>query len=103
VSLTGSGTVTLSNSGSGSPGPLIAQAVSGSPLTNVDNTNQRFGQIGGSSGFVLVNQGTVDANVSPQMLALNAGGAPAPLVIGHNEWTTLSYFQWSSTTSASCS
>jgi hypothetical protein len=92
VSLTGSGPVTL-----------LAQAVSGSPLTNVDNTIQGFGQIGGNSGLVLVNQGTVDANVSAQTLALNGGGAPPPFVIGHNEWTTLSYCQWSSTTSASCS
>jgi hypothetical protein len=74
VSLTGGGTVTLSNSGSSSPGALIAQAVSGSPLTNVDNTIQGFGQIGSNSGLVLVNEGTVDANVSGQTLALNGGG-----------------------------
>ena len=62
VSLTGGGTVTLSNSGTSVPGAVIAQAVASSPLTNVDNTIQGFGQIGGASGLILVNHGTVDAN-----------------------------------------
>jgi hypothetical protein len=74
VSLSGGGTVTLSNSGTSVPGALIAQATGGSPLTNVDNTIEGFGQIGGNSGLALVNQGTVDANVSGQMLALNGSG-----------------------------
>jgi hypothetical protein len=72
VSLTGGGTVTMSNSSTNVA--LIAQAVSGSPLTNVDNTIQGSGQIGGNSGLVLVNQGTIDANVSGQTLALSGGG-----------------------------
>ena len=75
VSLTGGGTVTLSNSGTSVPGAVIAQAVASSPLTNVDNTIQGFGQIGGASGLILVNHGTVDANVSDQTLTSGAAGS----------------------------
>ena len=73
VSLTGGGTVILSNGTSGFQA-LIAQSVGGSPLTNVNNTIEGFGQIGGAGGLALVNEGTVDANASGQTLVLSGGG-----------------------------
>ena len=72
VSLTGGGTVILSNGTSGNQA-LISQSTSGSPLTNVDNTIEGFGQIGGAGGLALVNEGTVDANVLGQTLILSGG------------------------------
>ncbi|HXZ14998.1 MAG TPA: hypothetical protein VEH77_03355, partial [Roseiarcus sp.] len=72
VSLTGGGTVTLSNSATNEA--YIAQAVGSSPLTNVDNTIQGFGNIGSNTSLAFVNQGTVNANVSGQTLTLTGGG-----------------------------
>jgi hypothetical protein len=72
VSLTGGGTVTLSNSATNVA--YIAQAVGGSPLTNVDNTIKGSGNIGSNTGLAFVNQGTVDANVSGQTLILTGSG-----------------------------
>ena len=63
VSLTGTGTVTLSTSGIGAA--IINQTSGGSILTNVNNVIQGQGEIG-NNGLVLVNQvgGTINANAA---------------------------------------
>ncbi|MGH9774471.1 MAG: SBBP repeat-containing protein [Candidatus Acidiferrales bacterium] len=62
VSLTGSGTVTLSTSGAGQS--IIDQVGGINPtLTNVNNTLQGQGQIG-NNGLALINQGTIIANAA---------------------------------------
>jgi hypothetical protein len=71
VTLQGGGTVTLSTAGGGG-NAIIAQAVGGTTLTNVNNTIQGEGIIG-VNGLTLVNQATVNANVSGQVLLLDNG------------------------------
>ena len=71
VSLTGAGTVTLSTTGAGG-GAYIYQATGGSVLTNVNNTIQGQGQIG-YNGLAVVNQKTINANVSAATLLVNLG------------------------------
>ncbi|HUO29407.1 MAG TPA: hypothetical protein VMU80_09330 [Bryobacteraceae bacterium] len=69
VTLTGGGTVTLSNSGSN----YIFGAAGTDVLTNVDNTIQGSGKIGnGQMG--LVNGGTIDANQSTSLTIHTSSG-----------------------------
>jgi hypothetical protein len=69
VTLTGGGTVTLSNNGNN----FIYGAVGSDVLTNVNNTIQGSGQIGdGQMG--LVNQGTIDANQSTPLTIRTSNG-----------------------------
>ena len=68
VTLQGGGTVTLSTA-SGGGAAVLEQAVGGLTLTNVNNTIQGAGVIG-NNGMSLVNQATVNANVSGQTLIL---------------------------------
>ncbi|MGO9125672.1 MAG: choice-of-anchor D domain-containing protein [Terriglobales bacterium] len=70
VSLTGGGTVTLSTTGAG--GTAIIDQSGGETLTNVNNTLQGTGYIGWN-GLSVINQGTINANVS-NSLVLNPGG-----------------------------
>jgi len=72
VSLTGAGTVTLTKNGNGT---AIIQTVGGDQtLTNVNNTILGTGTIG-YNGLVLVNQGTINANLPAQgILELNPNG-----------------------------
>src|SRR5208282_2578280 len=63
VSLTGGGTVTMSNSSEN----VIDQATSNSTLTNVNNTIQGSGEIG-NYGLSLNNQSLIDANQSSALL-----------------------------------
>jgi len=64
VSLAGGGTVTMS-------GPaFINQASANLVLTNTNNLIQGAGQIG-NNGLTLVNQGTIDANQTGQVLTVN--------------------------------
>lgn len=68
VNLTGGGTVSLSTSGNGT---AVIQTAGGEQLlTNVNNTLEGFGTIG-YNGLQVTNQGTINANVSPQTLTLN--------------------------------
>ena len=72
VTLTGSGTVTLSTTGGGTA--FINESAPSSTLSNVDNIIQGMGQIG-NNGLALVNQagGTIDANAAaPLLLNVNA-------------------------------
>ena len=68
VTLQGGGTVTLSTA-SGGGAAYIEQSAGGLTLTNVNNTIQGAGVIG-NNGMTLVNQATVNANVSGQTLIL---------------------------------
>jgi hypothetical protein len=70
--LTGGGTVTLNKNGNGT---AVIQTANGSQtLTNVNNVIQGTGTIG-YNGLVLVNQGTIDANLPNEgILELNPGG-----------------------------
>ncbi len=89
VSLSGGGTVTLSNSS----GNLIYGSAGANVLTNVDNTIQGAGNIG-NGALVLVNEGTIDANqstalkIQPSSTVTNSGtmeatnGAVLDLVSG---------------------
>ena len=70
VILQGGGTVTLSNSGLGGTA-IIDQAVGGETLTNVNNTIQGAGIIG-FNGLTVVNEATINANVSGQTLTLES-------------------------------
>ena len=70
VTLQGGGTVTMSNSGGGG-GAIIYQAVGGETLTNVNNTIQGTGIIG-FNGLTVVNEATINANVSGQTLTLES-------------------------------
>jgi len=68
VMLQGGGTVTLSTAAGGA-NAIIDQAAAGQTLTNVNNTIQGNGIIG-ENGLTLVNEGTINANVSGGALAL---------------------------------
>ena len=70
VTLQGGGTVTMSNSGGGGDA-IIYQAAGGLTLTNVNNTIQGTGIIG-FNGLTVVNEATIDANVSGQTLTLES-------------------------------
>ncbi len=70
VSLTGGGTLTMSNTAANRIYSLNNAA--SDVLTNVDNTIQGAGQIG-VNNLTLVNQATIDANQS-NTLTINAGG-----------------------------
>ncbi len=59
VSLTGAGTVTLTTSGNGTA--ALASSGGSQTLINVNNTLQGAGVIG--DGLVVINQGTIDANL----------------------------------------
>ena len=74
TTLTGGGTVTLSQTGAGAA--IIQQQVGGVTLTNFNNTIQGAGTIG-NGGLAFINQasGTVNANASGQTLTLNGSGA----------------------------
>ena len=69
VMLQGGGTVTLSTA-SGGGAAFIEQAAGGQTLTNVNNLIQGAGVIG-NNGLSLVNQATVNANVSAASLLLD--------------------------------
>ena len=73
VMLTGGGTLNLGNLGGGGTA-IIDEAAGGETLTNVNNLIEGQGVIGDGSGLVLVNQATVNANVSGQSLTLDGGG-----------------------------
>ncbi len=68
--LQGGGTVTMSNSGGGGDA-IIYQAAGGLTLTNVNNTIEGVGIIG-YNGLTVVNEATIDANVSGQTLTLDS-------------------------------
>ena len=70
VTLQGGGTVTMSTSGGGGQA-IIFQAAGGLTLTNVDNTIQGTGTIG-FNGLTVVNEATINANVSGQTLLLDS-------------------------------
>ena len=70
VTLQGGGTVTMSNSGGGGSA-IIDQAAGGLTLTNVNNTIQGAGIIG-FNGLTVVNEATINANVSGQTLFLES-------------------------------
>ncbi len=70
TTLQGGGTVTMGGNGYN----YLSQGVSGVTLTNVDHTIQGYGQIG-VNGLSVINQATIDANVSGGTLSLNGGGA----------------------------
>ena len=70
LTLQGGGTVTLSNSGGGGSA-IIYQAAAGLTLTNVNNTIEGTGTIG-FNGLTVVNEATIDANVSGQTLTLDS-------------------------------
>jgi hypothetical protein len=72
VTLQGGGTLNLATVSGGSA--IIAQAAGGETLTNVNNTIEGMGIIGNGGGLVLVNEATVNANVSGQTLLLDGGG-----------------------------
>ncbi len=71
VSLTGGGTLAMSNTTANRIRSLNGAATD--VLTNVDNTIQGAGQIGAGTLLTLVNQATIDANVS-NILTIAAGG-----------------------------
>jgi len=71
VSLIGNGVVSLSTGGNGTA--AIETAGGDQLLTNVDNTLQGVGVIG-YNGLGLINQGTINANVSGNTLTLNPSG-----------------------------
>ena len=68
VTLTGGGSVVLSTTGSGT----ATLSGSSTTLTNVDNTIEGAGEIGGNRGLSIINQtlGTIDANTAGQQLLL---------------------------------
>ncbi len=70
VSLAGGGTLTMSNTAANRV--LSLNNLASDVLTNVDNTIQGAGQIG-VNNLALVNQATIDANLS-STLTINAGG-----------------------------
>jgi hypothetical protein len=70
LTLQGGGTVTLSNSGGGGSA-IIYQAAADLTLTNVNNTIEGTGTIG-FNGLTVVNEATIDANVSGQTLTLDS-------------------------------
>lgn len=74
VTLTGTGTVTLSMSGGGAA--ILRQDAGGHTLTNHSNTIQGVGTIGAGS-LALINEtaGTINANASGRVLALNSAAA----------------------------
>lgn len=90
TTLTGGGTVTLSQSGAGSA--IIQQQVGGLTLENVDNTIQGAGTIG-NGGLALQNDaaGKIIANATGQTLALNgaAGVTNSGLLKATNGGTLL--------------
>ena len=71
VTLQGGGTVTMSYSGMGGGSAIIYQAAGGSTLTNVNNTIQGAGIIG-FNGLSVVNEATINANLSGQTLSSSA-------------------------------
>jgi hypothetical protein len=73
MTLMGGGTVTLSNTAHNGNAIIRGEGGGSSTLTNVDNTIQGEGQLGNSTGMVVVNQATIDANVAKQALLLNGG------------------------------
>ncbi|SEM67101.1 hypothetical protein SAMN04489760_1331, partial [Syntrophus gentianae] len=72
TTLSGGGTVTL-NSHDNNGLARIYQSGGNSTLTNADNTIQGYGVIG-NGNLALINQGTINANVSGQTLLLNGTG-----------------------------
>src|SRR5271167_2198259 len=70
VTLQGGGTVTMSNSGGGGSA-IIDQAAGGETLTNVNNVIQGAGIIG-FNGLTVVNEATINANLSGQTLFLES-------------------------------
>ena len=68
VNLSGAGTVVLSTTGGGTA--FINQLIANSALTNVGNVIQGTGQIG-NNGLTVINQGTIDANLTGLGLVLN--------------------------------
>jgi len=72
TTLQGGGTVTM-NSGDTNGLAYLEQGTGGVTLTNVDHTIQGYGVIG-NGGLTVINQATINANVSGQTLLLNGGG-----------------------------
>ncbi len=71
TTLSGHGTITLSSSSTNTAYLTNYPFVSTAPtLTNVDNTIQGAGNIGGNGGLIVINEGTVDANVSGGTLSI---------------------------------
>jgi fibronectin-binding autotransporter adhesin len=70
VTLTGGGTITLSNSATGT---AFLRANSATAVTNVNNTIEGAGELGDSGSLALANEGTINANVSGGTLDVNAG------------------------------
>jgi fibronectin-binding autotransporter adhesin len=66
TTLSGGGKVTMSNDGSNT----IDTNTAGTTLTNMNNTISGVGNIGGGSGLNIVNQGTINANVSGGTLTI---------------------------------
>ncbi len=78
VSLTGSGTVTLTKNGNGTA--ALATSGGNQTLTNVSNTLQGAGTIGWN-GLIVVNQGTINANLPAEgTLVINGGFTNAGLI-----------------------
>jgi len=78
VSLTGSGTVTLTKGGNGTA--ALATSGGNQTLTNVSNTLQGTGVVGWN-GLNVVNQGTIDANLPAEgTLVINGGFTNAGLL-----------------------
>ncbi len=71
VSLIGNGAVMLSTGGNGTA--ALSTAGGDQLLTNVNNTLEGFGVIG-YNGLEVVNQGTINANVSASTLTVNPSG-----------------------------
>ena len=71
TTLSGGGTVTLGSDGTATA--FIQQGQGGLTLTNADNTIQGYGTIG-NGGLTVINNGTINANVSGQTLTLNGSG-----------------------------
>src|SRR5271167_4431146 len=89
VTLQGGGTVTMSNSGGGGSA-IIDQAAGGLTLTNVNNTIQGAGTIG-FNGLTVVNEATINANVSGQTLFLESisGGLTNTAIVEASNGGTL--------------
>jgi fibronectin-binding autotransporter adhesin len=89
VTLQGGGTVTMSNSGGGGSA-IIYQAAGGETLTNVNNTIQGSGIIG-FNGLTVVNEATINANLSGQTLTLESmtGGLTNTAIVEASNGGTL--------------
>ena len=72
TTLSGGGTVNLSQSGGGAA--VIQQQVGGLTLNNTNNTIQGAGNIGNGGGLAIINGGTINANASTQTLFLDTSG-----------------------------